>query len=108
MGVSSTSWKPGQSGNPKGRPVGSGGGLSLAKKMAERLVQEGAEDSKGNKMTLADALVHIVVAEAVKGEKWAVKLAFDYIDGKPISRDKQSGVEGRPIRLVFGEEDAGL
>ena len=83
-------FQPGVSGNPKGRPKGSRNKkkLSLAEKLADKLLEEGAKDAEGNKMTFADAVVHVIAREAAKGKRWAVELAMNYIDGRPVAKQE--------------------
>lgn len=69
-------FKPGQSGNPSGRPKGT---LSLSNLLRKQLEEVVAEDGR----TAADMLVATTVRAALKGDKAARQLAWEYIDGKP-------------------------
>jgi hypothetical protein len=61
----------GQSGNPKGRPKGS---HSPSDFLRRKLAEGG---------TLEQVIAKVVVL-ALKGERWAIELIFDRMDGKPI------------------------
>ena len=69
-----TRWKPGQSGNPAGRP-------RKGSSFAEILSAIGDEDIQG--MTKKEAISRRLWAEASKGEAWAVREILDRIDGRP-------------------------
>lgn len=108
MGKNNTSFQPGKSGNPKGRPKGSGG-LSIATELANELVKtNNAIGPDGNKITNIQAVSMVIVREAVNGKSWAAELLLKYIDGLPVSRHEISGFEGKPIKIVFGDQDAKL
>lgn len=85
-----TRFKPGVSGNPKGKPKGAKNKskLSLASKLADKLMEEGAQDSHGNKLTYADAIVFVIAREAANGRRWAIELAMNYIDGRPVAKQE--------------------
>jgi len=86
-GKKDTKFQPGESGNPSGRPKGAKNKkLSLAEKLASKLMEEGAEDSRGNKLTYADAIVMVIAREAANGRRWAVELVMNYIDGRPVAK----------------------
>ena len=108
MGANDTSFKPGQSGNPKGRPKGSGHGVSIARLIAEELEKVGAELENGEKITLIRAIAKSIVRKGAEGDLRAIETLLKYMDGTPVPRDKQSKVTGKPIKVVFGEDDAGL
>lgn len=81
-----TQFKPGQSGNPAGRPKGSGGNASIAVRLAKELLKEEVSTSDGKKISYADAITIVLVKEAVKGRRWAIELVMNYIDGRPVSQ----------------------
>jgi len=67
-------WKPGQSGNPKGRPKK---GLTLTDKLRTALAAPGAGQG-----TKADEIVARVTELAMAGEKWAVELIWTRLEGR--------------------------
>lgn len=85
-----TKFQPGESGNPNGRPKGSRNKskLSLAEKLAVKLLEEGAKNQNGIKMTFADAIVHVIVTEATQKKRWAIELCMNYIDGRPVVKQE--------------------
>lgn len=69
-------FKPGQSGNPSGRPKN-------RPQIPDLLRKIGAEKSaKGSKLTKIDLLMHRVYGHALKGESWAVQFIADRLEGK--------------------------
>ena len=70
--ANATSFKKGQSGNPSGRPA--------HKQMTETLKAELAKDN------VTVDIIKKVVMLVKAGERWAVELIFDRIDGKRVSR----------------------
>ena len=67
-------WKPGQSGNPKGRQPKN---LSLVS-----LVKELLEKADGEGKTEAEALAEVIIREAKGGKAELIKELLDRIDGK--------------------------
>lgn len=67
-------WKPGQSGNPGGRPKGS----SLTKRLRQAL---DANDGK-----LAEIVVKVLLREAAKGKYQHLREVLDRVDGKVVQR----------------------
>lgn len=75
-------WKPGQSGNPNGRPKTKPATDELKAQLdAARDVGDGTD---------LRAIISEVKRRAANGEQWAVQLVFDRLDGKvpqPIAGD---------------------
>lgn len=69
-------YKPGESGNLKGRPKGSGVTDRLRALLDEEV------DLGGKKMTMAEALAKVVVKKALKGDHKFVKELLDRTEGK--------------------------
>ncbi len=80
-------WKPGQSGNPGGRPKW--------KPMSEAL-QRLAEQEPG----LWDALVRSAVVKGGKGDMTAINTIWDRIEGK-IAQTVGGSTEVGPVKLVI-------
>ena len=75
-----TRWKPGQSGNPKGRPKG-------AATSFERVLEQELERQVPGDPSLGDQgricrrrrLVRALLEAVERGDSWAVRLAFDRV-----------------------------
>jgi hypothetical protein len=74
----STRWKPGQSGNPKGRPPKRECLTSLLK---EAMDSPCPQDKQ--KRTWTEVITEKLLTMAVKGDLTAIKLIFEYVVGKP-------------------------
>ena len=85
------SWKPGQSGNPNGRPKRNNTISEEMRKILRRRV-----NGKTHRRLIAEKLVEMAVA----GELAAIKLLMNYIDGKPVQRVETSGPEQGAIVVV--------
>lgn len=72
-----TAWRPGQSGNPNGRPRGSKTGSSVLRKMARQLI-----DPKTG-LSAVELISAKLIASAMDGQAWAIKEYFDRTEGKP-------------------------
>lgn len=96
-------WKPGECGNPKGRPKGK---VSL-KRLLETKLEEVLPNADGK--TIADGIIHAAVSKALKGDKAAMELVFNYIEGRPIQSVDLSGYIGEtPIVDDLPKPDAPL
>ena len=78
-----TSWRPGQSGNPGGRPP-------RVKAFADLLraaLSKRLPDGKTARETLAQQLVKLAVSgrEWSAARRWAVEVLLDRTEGKPVS-----------------------
>ena len=83
-------FKPGQSGNPNGRPKGA---VSLVKMIREKLV----EVPPGQKKSYAEGLIDATLRDAIQKDGQSRKLCWEYVDGKAISRI--AGAEGGPLQV---------
>ena len=99
-----TRWKPGQSGNPKGRPKG-------AATSFERVLEQELERQVDGDPTLGDdgrisrrrRLVRALLAAVERGDPWAVRLAFERVWPALKADD-----DGPQIRFVYlDQQDAG-
>jgi hypothetical protein len=93
-------WKKGQSGNPKGRPKGTGLTDSL-----KRLVR-GSHNGK----PIADLLAESMLKHALSGKFQHLKELFDRLEGRPTETVKAAVEVGHrhyvvPPPRVLGEED---
>ena len=88
-----TQWKPGQSGNPNGRPPKA---WTMSSLIEEALEEVEAQSGKSFKSLVAKRLAHM----AVGGDIQAIKEINDRIDGRPQQKtDLTSG--GKPIEVSF-------
>jgi hypothetical protein len=80
-------WKPGQSGNPGGRPKG-------------RLIDETLEELLlRNDSELALAIAKKLLARAKAGEVKAIQLVAERVQGKPKRHLELSGPDGGPLDI---------
>jgi len=82
-------FKPGQSGNPKGRPKGRG--------LTDRL-REVLEKDNGK---AADELIKTAMREAKAGDFRFWNAIFDRLEGKVADRIQHSGDGGGPVQVNF-------
>src|SRR5207253_1594274 len=99
-------FKPGQSGNPGGRPKG----RTVSAILLEVL---GRDAGKGNGRTVADVLAEVIVKEALGGDFRFAKEVLERTEGKVTDKVEHTGEGGSPIahsldlgRLSVGELDA--
>jgi PBSX family phage terminase large subunit len=88
-----TAWKPGQSGNPKGRAKNEKTLTELLRMEGDKLV-EVIDATTGVKRTLTkkERLAEVVWEQAMtRQDKSFVKLAYERIDGLPIATDPNAG-----------------
>jgi hypothetical protein len=88
-------WKPGQSGNPKGRPRKEPLTDILRAVLAEKIPH-----AQGEQQSLAHALVRNWVLEAIRTKDTpTISEIFNRIEGKLRDRIALGGEEGEPIRI---------
>jgi len=88
----STSFKPGESGNPNGRPLKDESITNIIKKYL-------AEISKGgNGKTNKELMIQEAFLLAMKGDMNAIKYLTNYHDGMPLQKmDIQGSISQNPI-----------
>ena len=74
-GVTGKGFKPGQSGNPSGRPKGTRSIPDILKKIGD---EEGTLDGKSK----LDVIMYKVFQYALEGKPWAVQFIADRTEGK--------------------------
>jgi len=80
MPNNSTTWKPGQSGNPRGRPPGRN---AIATALKAELEKDEAVGEAGEPLTKAEVIAHRVVDLALDGNLKAAQFIADRTEGKP-------------------------
>lgn len=79
-------FKPGQSGNPNGRPPK---GYSITEMMKEML---------NNKPEVKQAIGAVIAAKAMEGDATAIKTLWQYMDGMPKQGIELTGEDGGAIQ----------
>ena len=87
MAKSRTSFKPGQSGNPNGRPRTEVSITSQIKKYLE----EHPDDIK-------DIIIKLI-EKSKAGEKEHLKILLERVDGKVVERHEHGGPDGGPVPI---------
>lgn len=84
------------------RPKGCRNWRTVFKELCAEEIKKGSE-SVGNAQEL---VAKRVVAEALKGERWACELLMNRMDGAPTQVVETSGPEGGPIQIDVASVDA--
>ena len=91
-------FKPGVSGNPKGRP-------KKGKTITDALKKYLEEKDKGSDITRKQQLIQSIYSLAVdEGDFMALKYIIDRIDGKPVESKEISGPGGSPVELYVSKD----
>ena len=103
-----TQWKPGQSGNPKGKPPKLECLTSLLREEMEKLVPQGLLRKLYLRegATWRDAVVRSLLLQTAKGNTTAIRELLERLDGKamtPISGTGGGPIQAR-IRVVYGND----
>lgn len=78
-------FKPGESGNPNGRPPK---GYSITEMMKEML---------SSKPEVKETLGKVIITKALEGDITAIKTVWQYMDGMPQQNLTLSGDESKPL-----------
>ena len=99
-------FKPGQSGNPKGRPKGPGNIYKLIAKHAAKKVTV-VENGVEKKMPKMDVVVTAIFNKAAKGDVSAARLLTGLISvAAQLSEDEaQSGYSDEDLKVMLDEAD---
>lgn len=95
-GVTGKGFMPGKSGNPKGRPLGSG--LSITTEIKKKLAELSNDDKKATNLQV---LVNTILEKAIKDkDERTITRIWSYIDGMPSQSHKLTGEDGGPIEFA--------
>jgi hypothetical protein len=87
-------FKKGQSGNPKGRPVGSKNRSTIAKKwLSVEQNQKNPITNKDEDMSQEDLITLALIKKARKGDVQAYQKLLDSAYGAPVQQIEQTNIE---------------
>lgn len=88
-------FKKGQSGNPNGRPKGSG--ISITTEIKKKL----EESPEGQKATYLELLINRIFKQAIQdGDQQMIKNIWNYVDGMPTQKTELSGDPDNPLVII--------
>jgi hypothetical protein len=90
-----TPFKPGQSGNPQGRPPGSKNLSTILKELLEEEV-----DIDGEKLPFKTAIIKKLIFKAHRGNLRAIQEIFDRTEGKAKQEIKHEGIPDQKFSYV--------
>lgn len=104
-----TSWKPGQSGNPRGRPRS---GEALSDCLRRELEKPAPEKVNGSTSTCAEAVAAALVRLAIGGDVRAIGLLFARVEGAPPAHVSISNLsvvaESRRLMEDLASDEEGM
>lgn len=83
-------FKPGQSGNPKGRPVGARGLSTILREMLEEEIDVNIDGTKQRKQ-FGDVIIRKLLKKANDGDIRAITEIFDRVEGKAKQANEVRG-----------------
>lgn len=92
-----TPFKPGQSGNPLGRPKKGEAFTDIIREIGENFTKR----TKAGRLLYNQALALKVWEKALIGNRWAVELIYNRVDGLPVNRLQMTGANGGPIDITM-------
>lgn len=101
-GFKEQQWRPGQSGNPKGRPKGS---LNLTT-LIEKVWNEEITDAEGNKKIQGLLAVKALIEKAKKGDVSAFKEIADRLEGRAKEKKEMTHTFKEMPSIIIGDEEA--
>lgn len=89
-------WVDGVSGNPAGKPKGSG--ISITTEIKKKL----AECPEGQRATYLQLLINRILKQAIQdGDQQMIGKIWNYVDGMPKQNIKHEGDEKNPFELII-------
>jgi hypothetical protein len=100
-------YKKGQSGNPKGRPIGALGSKTILQKYLNLITQaENPITNEIENLTIAEQIHLKQVAKAIEGDLYSYKEIIDRLEGKTISvQEIKQEITQKTLRVGYGEDD---
>lgn len=94
-------FKPGETGNPNGRPKGARSMKTILREALELLVEVPNNEmikqwSKENKLPIKEVLVLKELSEALKGNDKAKQRVWEYVEGKP---DQKQQIDANVVNI---------
>lgn len=86
-------FKPGQSGNPAGRPKGSRNFATIVADLLSRPVRlKVGGVAQDKKILPAEAVANVVVAKAMKGDRHALEMFLRWVNDDDASRERREAI----------------
>lgn len=94
-----TRWKPGQSGNPAGKPKGTEHSSTRLRRLLDAVQKAKHPVTKQEEeFTTLELMDAALIARAMKGDVQAYKEILDRFEGKVPTKNEHSGPGGGPIQ----------
>lgn len=93
MARTSTSWKPGQSGNPGGKP--------RRKIITDELTKQLVRRVRDGGPTVAQEAALTLIRLMLAGDVAATKLVMNYVEGLPVQSVEFGGPAGGPVPFTI-------
>lgn len=91
-------FKPGQSGNPKGRPKGIKDiRCQIRDIMTRTTIIKDPITGKEKKVKISQVLINAQISKAIKGDTKAFAAIVDRLEGKPVQQLQHTGKDGQPL-----------
>lgn len=99
-------FKPGQSGNPKGRPKGAKSRSTVIKRWLEAM-DKGKNPMTGEveNMSVEDKMTLALIGKALKGDTQAYKALMDSAYGQPKQEIEEVSTQEVITRIKWSDED---
>ncbi len=94
-------FKPGQSGNPNGRPKGKSLTTILRDLLERKINVKDPISGKKTKKTIRDHIGLNLAAKAVKGDLVAIGIVFDRLEGKAVQRNLNADVDPEEEGFIY-------
>jgi hypothetical protein len=85
-------FKPGKSGNPKGRPVGSANVSTIVKRVVHKKVSV-RQGEKSRQIPMLEAMLHTHAAKGVKGDPRSAGLVINLLPKAGLLSEQEGGID---------------